>query len=572
MGLRVKGERFATFSIRFEDAEFDETPYQRMMAAFLGSDHREISVGRLDVARIFPEVVEHAERPLLRTAPAPLFLLSRLVRDSGIKVVLTGEGADEMFAGYDLFREGKIRRFWGRQPTSRLRPRLLERLYPYMVRSPVAQRTMAQEFFGRDRDRWAEPGFAHRPRWESAAALQRMFSLDVQREAARVDVTERLLASLPVEFDRWSYLAQDQYLEVRTLLSGYLLSSQGDRMLMANSVEGRFPFLDRNVADLAASLPDAFKLHGLDEKYIVKRAADGPRPGRHHRATQATVSRPGCPVVRRCGCARLGGGHRQRAGGRRTPGSSIPRPSAGCGASAATRRTVRDSRTPTTWRWWASCRPGCCTSASCDRRHRGRCRPISTSWWMSSIGRRRRPRSEAGKGRTMVIERLARKIRLSRIRRAGAQIPDDCRIGGLRSWPSFGSEPYLVSIGHRVGIAGQGRRSSPTTGGRGSSGGSEGFEDVIKYGRITIHDDSIIGYGAILLPGIEIGPNSVVAAGAVVGRSVPPNMLAAGVPARVFMTVDDYAKQALANTPKVDRAAYRRNKRAELLRVFPRPW
>src|SRR5207342_1756121 len=97
-------------------------------------------VSRRDIADAFPEVVEHAERPLLRTAPAPLFLLSRLVRDSGIKVVLTGEGADEMFGGYDLFREARIRRFWGRQPESVIRPRLLERLYPYMERSPVNQR------------------------------------------------------------------------------------------------------------------------------------------------------------------------------------------------------------------------------------------------------------------------------------------------------------------------------------------------------------------------------------------------------------------------------------------------
>ena len=139
LGYRVKGDRFRTFSIRFEDAEFDETEHQRTMAEFIGSDHREVTVRRQDIAEVFPDVVAHAERPLLRTAPAPLFLLSRLVRDAGIKVVLTGEGADEMFAGYDLFREGKVRRFWGRQPASTIRPRLLERLYPYLARSPVAQ-------------------------------------------------------------------------------------------------------------------------------------------------------------------------------------------------------------------------------------------------------------------------------------------------------------------------------------------------------------------------------------------------------------------------------------------------
>jgi len=90
-----------------------------------------------------------------------------------------------------------------------------------------------------------------------------------------VDVVARLLGSLPDAFPRWAPLSQDQYLEVRTLLSGYLLSSQGDRMLMGHSVEGRFPFLDANLVELANALPPAFKLRGLDEKHVLKRAAAG---------------------------------------------------------------------------------------------------------------------------------------------------------------------------------------------------------------------------------------------------------------------------------------------------------
>ncbi len=294
LGRRVKGESFRTFSVRFEDAEYDETPYQRAVARRIGSDHRELLVGRRDIAEAFPAVVAHAERPLLRTAPAPLFLLSRLVRDAGIKVVLTGEGADEMFGGYDLFREGKVRRFWGRRPASACRPRLLERLYPWLARSPVAQQGLAREFFGRGRERWAEPGFAHQPRWRAAAALQRLFLPEVRAEAARTDVVARLLGSLPGPFRRWSFLAQDQYLEVRTLLSGYLLSSQGDRMLMAHSVEGRFPFLDADLVEIANALPASAKLHGLDEKQVLKRAARGlvppevlERPKQPYRAPDA---------------------------------------------------------------------------------------------------------------------------------------------------------------------------------------------------------------------------------------------------------------------------------------------
>ncbi len=273
LGLRAKGDRFNTFSLRFEDAEYDETAFQREMVAFLGSNHHEVVVGRKDIAAAFPDVIRHTERPILRTAPAPLFLLSRRVREAGIKVVLTGEGADEMFAGYDLFREAKVRRFWARVPDSRLRPRLLDRLYPYLARSPVSQQAIARRFFGRNLSAWREPGFSHDTRWMTTASLKRLLSADMRNAGEAAATTSRLLASLPEEFRTWPFLAQDQYLEIRTLLSGYLLSSQGDRMLMAHSVEGRFPFLDPAVMELAASLPPAYKLRVLDEKHVLKRAA-----------------------------------------------------------------------------------------------------------------------------------------------------------------------------------------------------------------------------------------------------------------------------------------------------------
>ena len=271
MGLRAKGDKFQTFSLRFEDAEYDETEYQRAMAAFLGSDHHDVVVSRGDIARVFPDVIAHTERPILRTAPAPLYLLSRLVRQSGIKVVLTGEGADEMFAGYDIFREAKVRRFWARQPQSEVRPQLLERLYPYLARSPVSQRGMTRQFFGQHLDQWRSPGFGHDLRWRGTSGLLRLFAPDLQGAFAGSDVRAALLGNLPEDFERWTPLAQDQFLEVHTLLSGYLLSSQGDRMLMANSVEGRFPFLDRQVAALAESLPPEYKLRVLDEKHVLKR-------------------------------------------------------------------------------------------------------------------------------------------------------------------------------------------------------------------------------------------------------------------------------------------------------------
>ena len=278
LGLRAKGDRFSTFSLRFDDAEYDETRYQRLMASHIDSDHHEVLVSRRDIASVFPSVVEHTERPILRTAPAPLFLLSKLVHAAGIKVVLTGEGADEMFAGYDLFREGKVRRFWARQPQSTWRPRLLERLYPYLARSPVSQRAMTRQFFGQNLTAWRSPGFGHDMRWRGTSALRRLFSTDFRASAAGRDVVHDLVEGLPPDFPRWSTLAQDQFIEIRTLLSGYLLSSQGDRMLMANSVEGRFPFLDLELARLADSLPASYKLRVLDEKHVLKQVGLGTIP------------------------------------------------------------------------------------------------------------------------------------------------------------------------------------------------------------------------------------------------------------------------------------------------------
>ena len=275
LGQRYARGRFQTFSLRFDDAEYDETPYQRQMAQRLGSDHHEVLVTKNDIARVFPQVVYHAERPILRTAPAPLFILSRLVQQHGIKVVLTGEGADEMFAGYDLFREGKVRRFWARYPQSQSRPRLLDRLYPYLARSPVSQRAMARQFFGRNLSGQGSPGFAHDMRWHTTAALKRFFTPALASALKDSDAIGALLAGLPPELPTWPPLAQDQFIEIETLLSGYLLSAQGDRMLMAHSVEGRFPFLDKEVVELANSLPSRYKLRVLDEKHVLKRIAEG---------------------------------------------------------------------------------------------------------------------------------------------------------------------------------------------------------------------------------------------------------------------------------------------------------
>jgi asparagine synthase (glutamine-hydrolysing) len=129
---RIARSRLRTFSVAFESDEFDETPFQQEMVRALGTEHAATTCTTHDIGRLFPAVVRHAERPILRTVPAPLFAISRLVRERGFKVVLTGEGADEVFAGYDIFKEAKIRRFAARSPSAAWRALLLRRLYPYL--------------------------------------------------------------------------------------------------------------------------------------------------------------------------------------------------------------------------------------------------------------------------------------------------------------------------------------------------------------------------------------------------------------------------------------------------------
>jgi asparagine synthase (glutamine-hydrolysing) len=266
-------QQLNTFSLRFEDAEFDETEFQSHMVKKIGCKHSQLTIKHQDIANSFEQVIFHTEKPLLRTAAAPMFLLSQMVKQNGIKVVLTGEGADEVFGGYDLFREAKVRRFWAKQPNSNWRPHLLERLYPYLARSPVSEKAMAQRFFGQNLDTADHPGFSHGPRWTSTSTIKRLFSQEYIALLKPHHAANAYIDTLPSEFKQWPKLSQDQYIEWSTLFHGYLICSQGDRMLMGNSVEGRFPFLDPEVASLAAQLPSKFKINGLDEKHILKKIA-----------------------------------------------------------------------------------------------------------------------------------------------------------------------------------------------------------------------------------------------------------------------------------------------------------
>lgn len=266
-----------TFSVTFADPQLDESPHQLRVAGVLKSDHAVQAIGTHEIASIFPDVVRHAETPLVRTAPAPMYLLAKLTRERGIKVVLTGEGADEVFLGYDLFKEVAVRRFCLRQPQSERRPRLFDRLYPYLITGGKGGGAFWRRFFltaGSPDD----PLFSHMPRFLLTSGIKEFYAPQVRDALATTDVLQELRDALPAAFSRWSDLERAAWLEASVLLPGYLLSAQGDRPAMAHGVEGRYPFLDHRLFAFASALPTRSRLRGLREKDILRRWASRELP------------------------------------------------------------------------------------------------------------------------------------------------------------------------------------------------------------------------------------------------------------------------------------------------------
>lgn len=273
LARRVSSAPLRTYSVAFEDAELDETAFQRQVVGPLGLNHTRLVCTKDDICQSFPDVVWHAETPLLRTAPAPLFALARAARADGTKVVLTGEGSDELLGGYDIFKEARVRRFCAERPSSTTRPLLLRRLYHYLPGIHAQSDESLRAFFRARPEDLSNPLFSHLPRWEVTSGIKRFLSEDVTSSLRGISSMDELRERLPSGIASWSPFHQAQYLEARTLLPGYILSSQGDRVAMAHGVEGRFPFLDPTIVELSLRMPPSVKMRGLDEKRVLKDAA-----------------------------------------------------------------------------------------------------------------------------------------------------------------------------------------------------------------------------------------------------------------------------------------------------------
>ncbi len=275
----VSTSPLVSFSIAFEDEEFDERKYQDLAARELGVEHRSFVCTKQEICDSFPAVVRHAEKPILRTAPAPMFALSRHVHEAGFKVVMTGEGADELFGGYDIFKEAKLRSYWARDLHSTRRAALLRRLYPYLPGLQQQSTAYLREFFKVRETDLDNMYFSHLPRWEMTSSLKQFFSDDFRDRVCEDRRYKAIAENASIPLGEIDPFCRAQYLETAFLLPGYILSSQGDRMALAHSVEGRFPFLDVRVMEFANRLPPTLKMRVLTEKYLLKRAARGLIPG-----------------------------------------------------------------------------------------------------------------------------------------------------------------------------------------------------------------------------------------------------------------------------------------------------
>lgn len=263
----------STFSVEFDDAEFDESSDQQLISEYLGTRHCAERISYQDICDQTPAAVYHAEFPAFRSAFVPMYILSDRTRREGVKVVLSGEGADEAFLGYDLFKETLLRTSWD-QLSGEVRRSRIQKLYPHLAHygpEDTAAMTGLYQQFSKER----MPGlFSHELRFQNGQFSTRLLK---EKNTPLAAITD-LISSTP-DYDALSPVEKAQWLEYKTLLPGYLLSTQGERMSLAHGVENRCPFLDPGVFSLATAINLKFD-DGLREKRLLREAFRNRLPDR----------------------------------------------------------------------------------------------------------------------------------------------------------------------------------------------------------------------------------------------------------------------------------------------------
>ena len=328
------------FTLTFDRPDYDEGAIAREMAEHAGADFCPVPVAQDDLADHFADAVAQAEALLLNAHGVAKYLLSRAVRAAGYKVVLTGEGADEVLAGYPHFRRDLLLHGAGDRDEAAVRP-LLEAL---RTSNPASRGLLLPDGEAASLAGVREAlGFA--PTWLEANAtiarkLRDLYAADFAAEVAGRDAGRELLAGLdvPGQLAGRDPVAQSQYLWSKVVLPNYVLTVLGDRMEMAHSVEGRVPFLDHPFVELARGLPADAEDPGGDGE--VRAARGGPPGADGHRLRPAQAPVPDAPgdARPRRAAERAGAGDAARPG---PGGAAVLRPREGRGAAG---RAARDGR------------------------------------------------------------------------------------------------------------------------------------------------------------------------------------------------------------------------------------
>jgi len=257
--------RLKTFSIGFAEAGFDELQYARQVASQFGTDHYDL-VLRPDVVKIVEDLTWYLDEPFGDTSAIPTYMVSKLASEH-VKVVLSGDGGDELFAGYDKYVvEGRERRF------DRI-PRPLRKVagaIGHLMPEGMTGRNFLRHLALDGAERYVDASTMFR-----ADDMRKLFREDVWRRLAQYDPRTESLAMLSHGGDDW--LAAVQYRDLHTYLPLDILTKV-DRMTMAHSLEARPPLLDHRLAEFAATIPARFRLQGGTTKYLFKQAMRGILP------------------------------------------------------------------------------------------------------------------------------------------------------------------------------------------------------------------------------------------------------------------------------------------------------